>query len=141
MKRFNPAVQGEQVASEYDIPSEEIHDILNRGVSPIKVFTEAQINLAAAGTLVIDEPGYGFVWFAQTAAGVKYSEGLINVFINKRDSTELTSRFPSKPNRGYAGGFSRLFLQWPADASGVYKVVFYVFKSRQYPWIGGQECS
>lgn len=128
--------------SEYDIPSNEIQDMIERAVAPIKVITN-QINLASAGTLALpSEIGYGFAMYAvSTSTGRKYIDALINVNVNQADNTQLSSIFPCKSGRGFRGAFSKLFLQWAADTSGTYTVYFIIFKSRQYPWQGGSEAS
>ncbi len=144
--RFQTPEQGVEYDNEYDIPSSEIQDLISRGVAPVKVLrtiTGGQLDLASAGTLLLDpEPGYGFAFYVvNTATGLKYSEALITVYINRGDAQDLRLGFPAKPNRGYRGAFNKLYLVWPADTSGTYEVAFYIFKSRQYPWIGGQECN
>lgn len=140
MNRFNTPVQGREVCNEYDIPSDEIQDLIARSVSPLQVYTD--INLAVAGTKSIDVPGYGFVLYAiNVATGRKYSEVFCNVAVNRGDLTDAKVIFPAKGGRGFRGAFSRLFLSWPADLSATYQVYFIVFKSREYPWVGGEEAS
>ena len=139
-ERFQTPVQGEAFQSEYDIDSDEIQDLIERGVAPVKVFSA--IDLSSAGTYLMNEPGYGFVFYAaDSVTGAKYTDAYIGVAVNQGDASQESTIFPAKTGRGYRGAFSKLFLKWPADSSGTYVVKFYVFKSKQYPWIGGEEAS
>jgi len=141
-QRFEEMPQGEQFASEYDFDSDEVWDVQNRGVAPVQVVTEAQINLAVAGTLNLPGLGYGFALYVQNAAsGAVYQEALVNVSVNAQDNSDPSRVFPCKCGRGYIGAFQNLFLQWPADTSGTYQVRFVIFKSDNYPWIGGEEAT
>lgn len=138
MKRFNGSIQGEDFSSEYDLPSDEIADIQNRGVGPIRVITS--ISLAAAGTLLLNEVGHGFALYAQDAVtGAIYTEAFINCYVNAGDASDPSRNFPLKCGRGFVGNFQKLFLSWPIDSSGTYSVSLVIFKSRNFPWIGGEE--
>lgn len=142
MNRFERPIQGKNFTSEYDLPSDEVWDIQNRGVGPVKVITQSQINLAKAGTLFLNESGYGFVFYVQNATtGEIYTEARIDTYVNAGDSSDPSRAFPGKTGRGYFGAFQQLFLSWPQDSSGTYNVSFVIFKSKQYPWIGGEEAT
>lgn len=140
MSRYEIHDQGQEFESEYDIPTAETIDVEARGIGPVKVFTQPQINLATGGTLFINEPGYGFILYAQNASNGKiYEEAFMNVFVNRGDASDTSVAFPCKSGRGYVGAFEKLFLQWPLDSSGTYNLTFVVFKSKLYPWTGGEE--
>lgn len=141
MTRFVKPAPGEQFPSEYDIPSSEIADLIARNPRTIHKRT---ISLATAGTLAINEPGFGFVCYGfSTLDSSKYSEAFINVGIGMDECVSDPSRvFPCKTGRGFVGEFSKLALSWPADPNATTNsLVFIVFKTRKYPWIGGLEAS
>ena len=138
-KRFEVSRQGEQFESEYDIASDEIADIQNRGVAPVKIITP--INLSIAGQISINESGYGFVLYVTDSNGADYPEGFSNVFINQQDASDPVANFPAKHNRGFIGSFTRLFLSWPGDVTAEYTATLVIFKSKNMPWIGGNEAT
>lgn len=138
MNRFNTPAQGRPYDSEYDMPSDEIWDIQNRGISPIKTINN--INLGIAGKMSVNEPGLGFVFYAiDLVTGKIYSEALINVYVNANDNSDVTRKFPAKPNRGFVGAFQSLYLEWAADTNSTYAINFVIFKSSEVPWMGGTE--
>lgn len=141
MSRFVKPAPGEQFPSEYDISSSEIADLIQRNPRTVSTRT---ISLAAAGTMVINEPGFGFVCYGfSTVDNSKYAEAFVRVGIGMDECLSDTSRvFPCKTGRGFVGEFSKLALSWPADPNAsTNSLVFVVFKTRKYPWIGGLEAS
>lgn len=139
-KRFETPDQGCEYESEYDFPSSEIWDIQNRGVSPVKVISN--IDISKIGIMWINEPGEAFVFrCTDKTTGLIYQEALINVYVNAGDASDPTRNFPAKPQRGFNGSFQSLYLTWPADASGSYNISFIIYKSKNYPWIGGVEAT
>lgn len=140
MNRFNGQIQGDQFQSEYDIPSDEVADIQNRGVGPVRVYTN--INLAVAGSLNVPEIGHGFALYVQNVAtGAIYTEAFINCYVNAKDASDSSRNFPLKCGRGFVGSFQNLYLTWPADTSATYTVSLVIYKSKLYPWTGGEEAT
>lgn len=140
MKRFTGSVQGQEFESEYDLPTDEIWDIQNRGIGPIRIYNN--INLAAAGSLNVQEIGYGFALYAQNAStGLIYTEAFVNCYVNTKDASDPSRNFPLKCGRGYIGSFQHLYLNWPADTSDTYNVQLVIYKSCHYPWTGGEEAT
>lgn len=136
--RFEPVFQGAPYPSEYDIRTPEIADIQNRGVGPVRIVTN--IDLSSAGSLSVNEVGYGFACYVQNAtSGAILPEALLNVYVNTKDASDSSRAFPTKCGRGYHGAFQHLYLTWPAQTAGT--VSFVIFKSRQYPWTGGEEAT
>ena len=131
-ERFEQAIQGEQVESEYDFPSDILADEIARNVIPIQVIT---LDLTNAGSLLIPTPGRGFTMFdynGTDANRVPLQQALVNVYINKSDASD-NNAWPLKYNRGFRGTFSKLFLQW--SAQGNVSVNILIFKSRFDPWM------
>lgn len=138
--RFVSQEQGEEFENEYDLPTSETMDVQNRGIGPVRVVNEGSINLGSALTLDLSEIGYGFALYVQNkSTGKIIEEALINVYVNAGDGSDPTRAFPCKCGRGYVGAFQRLYLSWPAHTGGPFSVNFVVFKSKLYPWIGGEE--
>lgn len=141
MSRFEKPTPGDQIRSEYDIDSAELADLISRNPRTI---SKRVISLATAGTLLINEPGFGFVAYGfSTLDKSKYAEAYIQVGIGMDECLSDPSRvFPCKTGRGFRGEFSKLALSWPADPNAsTNSLVFVVFKSRKYPWIGGLEAT
>jgi hypothetical protein len=136
-ERFIKPVEGVEFPSEYDLPSDEIQDLVQRQPNAVTVKT---VSLATAGRMTINEPGFGFVMYGfSTVDNSKYSEAFCNVAINS-DGNDLSRVFPCKTGRGFRGSFSSLTLFWPADPNAsTNSFYFIIFKSRKYPWIGGLE--
>jgi hypothetical protein len=140
MERFITRNPGEQFKSEYDFSDAEINDLILRQPGVVKVLQSGRVDLSTAGTVLLDEPGYGFVFYAYSATtGKKAPEVFIQVFVGQYDDTTLTAAFPAKTGRGFRGSFPRLFLKWPAQVADTYNVVGYIFKTHRMPWIGGIE--
>ncbi len=137
-QRFNAPGPNAEFHSEYDIPSDEIQDLISRQpeTCSIKIIPIG----VAAGTLVLKEPGFGFVmWGFKTSTNAKYSEAFSNVSVNS-DGSDPSKIFPSKTGRGYRGSFTELYLSWPVDPnSALNSAYFIIFKSRKMPFMGGLE--
>ena len=138
-KRFQSPIQGKQFDNEYDIDTDEIADIQNRGVSPVKIFSITDRD--HTGTLFLNEPGYGFVMYFKKYSGAVSPEGFCNIYVNQGDATDPLANFPAKHNRGFIGAFSRLFLSWPTGGGDGDTAVLVIFKSKNMPWIGGNEAT
>lgn len=127
--RFAKPLESAEFASEYDIPTGEIQDLIARQQSPVKVI---KLSLVPAGSQIITESGYGFAFYSYAAANTPI-QGLMNVAIQQN----LVDRtFPCAAGRGYVGAFSQLFLSWPnhtALDAGAFGF-FLIFKSDNYPW-------
>lgn len=136
--RFHTPKRMNEFESEYDIPSEELQDLIARQPSVVTVKNLA-IG-AAAGRLTINEPGFGFVLYGyNTQNNAKYSEAFCNVAVNS-DGSDISKIFPAKTGRGFRGAFTTLTLFWPQDPIAVTNAAWFViFKSRKMPWMGGLE--
>lgn len=127
-----------EFASEYDIPSAELQDLIGRDPT---AYTVKIIPIGlSAGRLTIKEPGYGFVlWGFSTTNQAKYTEAFVNVAINS-DGSNPSVVFPAKTGRGYRGSFTSLELFWPQDpVASTNAAYFVIFKSKKMPWMGGLE--
>lgn len=139
MERFKRPNPGEPYPSEYDISSDEIADLIQRNPRTVSV---RDYSLAAAGTDLIREAGFGFVIYGySTVDKSKYSEAFMLIAPDRDDCVTDTSRaFPAKTGRGFHGPFSKLAVKWPADPNAATNSVkLIIFKSPTYPWIGGLE--
>lgn len=134
--RFVQPVMGEVYDSEYDFPSDELADLNLRSPSPVSVGNKISLN--TAGTLYIADSGEGFVFYGfNDADGSKAPEAFCQVCPSQNNNGDPAVTFPGKTGRGFRGSFTGLFLNWPSQV-GV-SMHFYIFKSRKYPWTGGQE--
>ncbi len=132
-KRFQAPVQGQQFGSEYDLASEMLIDLNQRGIAPLQVVT---LNLASAGTVLLANPGRAFVaYFYQTGSAIKtqVTNGLVTCFINESNDSNSMVAFPTKHNRGFHGSFSQLFLKWGSQP-GV-SVDLVILRSKRIPWM------
>lgn len=133
-ERFVQPEQGAQYASEYDIASSEIGDLIGRQPEAFSIRT---FDMSVAGKHTIKEAGFGFVPYGFNPTTLaKLAEAYIAVAINN-DGSDPSQIFPGKTGRGFHGSFAKLVLTWPAQ-SGV-SMQFIIFKSEKYPWIGGLE--
>lgn len=133
-RRFVTPKQGEQFASEYDFPTDELTDLQGRDIAPVFVISQ---NLAVAGTLALPNlPGRGFVpYFFVTGTVQKQRQpgGLLTVYVNQLDSSQSALGVNAKHNRGFRGSFAQLFLSWPAQP-GV-SVDLVIHRSKFLPWM------
>ena len=139
--RHETPTPGDPFKSEYDISSQEIDDLVKRAPIPVNIFT---VNLDAAGTLIINDPGYGFVVYGfKRLDGSKYAAAFVQIAVDQIDTLSDPSRvFPAKGGRGFYGFFSKLAVSWPTDPNGPgNSAQIVVFKSKQYPWTGGKEAT
>jgi hypothetical protein len=129
-RRFQKPNEGEAYQSEYDFPSDELFDAVQRNVQAIKVVSG--INLNSGGSLVIPFPGRGFVMYdyaSGNASRTPSGTALVLVQINDMNG----DYFPARHNRGYTGSFQALVLTWAFQAG--LACDFVLFRSTRQPWM------
>jgi len=132
-QRFKTPRQGEQVHSEYDIPSDEIQDLNSRDVGPLVVTT---IPLDSAGSMWLNTPGRAFVpyFFVENdTIKTRVKNGVCTVYVNQEDASNPSLGYPCKHNRGFRGSFSQVFITWPAQSN--VSMDFVILKSEYTPWM------
>jgi len=139
---------GREVVSPYDIPSDELQDVIQRRIEPLVVET---INLANAGYREFNLPGQALVIY-----GWETSDGFLRT-VDTTASMQLflentwpgpdpvtagapkRAGFPLKHARGYRGPFSKFTLSWVAQAGVSVDLVVHRFVG--IPWIDGESCT
>lgn len=139
--RFETPNTLKEIYSPYDQDSKLFQDLIQRGIMPIKTW---RFSVAAAGSLLIDEPGFHFVIYGDddaiaTAVPAVDTTVQVNVYINQR-SPAAGHSFPAKHARGFSGPFSALYLEWVAQSVMASRphATLVVFKSKERPWIDGE---
>lgn len=131
--RFQTADPTQEVFSPYDIPTSLLEDMESRGIKPFHVYT---VDLAIAGRLVIQSPGFHIVIYGHDGSFNKAvnSTAFINMWWGNAKKND--EPFPLKHARGYSGIFKDLFLEWPAQPNVKADIV--VHSGMHRPWIDGE---
>ncbi len=133
-ERFVRPVEGTEYPSEYDLKSALIIDPIERTTAPInKVTLDLTTARLPSDPYVIIQPGRAFVpYFFETGTVSKLRAltGSMNVRVN--DDRPDKNIFCVN-NRGYRGGFIRLYLSWIAQP-GI-SVDFITLRSWREPWM------
>lgn len=132
-QRFTKPMEGSQYPSEYDFPSGEVQDLIQRDVAPFVVTT---LDLSTAGSFLVRAPGRAFVpYFWNTGSAIKSRalNAILTAYINRQDSSDASAALQCKHNRGYRGSFAYIYVSWAAQP-GV-SVDFVVLKSKHTPWM------
>lgn len=138
--RFQQPNSLKQVISPYDQDSRLFQDLEQRGILPTKTFT---VTLTAAGSLLIDEPGFHFCVYGRefVSGNPVLTTVFLNAYINqKSDAAGPGAAFPARHGRGFSGPFSKVFFTWTAQAGsgGVALADIVIFKGSNKPWIDGE---
>ncbi len=133
-QRFSVPQRLREFKSRYDMPSEEIQDLVGRRPKP---FTKYEIDLttarAATDAFVIASVGRAFqVGFYTTTdtAKVPLTSQLVEIRVNENLS-EL--EFDGRHGTGYRGDFEKLYLSWAAQSGVTLQLI--VFHFDETPWM------
>ena len=116
LDRFNMPDNFRPWSSRYDYPSEVIQDLDQRKPT---VFTKRIIDLSVAQSagnpLILAVPGRAFQLLGfVTASAIKAS---VDILVNVRINEISAEVFTGKHGRGFRGDFTKLILDWPAQAN------------------------
>lgn len=140
--------------SPYDVSSETLQDMVQRGIKP---YTVIQQSLAAASITPessaagVTAPTQG-EWLEFKMPGNHIcmfgSDSSTNQAVNTTAFVEVLTQserpaasdigFPVKHNRGISGPFERFWVRWPAQVPASITARIVVFRYQGRPWINGE---
>lgn len=139
---------GREVVSPYDIPSDELQDVIQRRIDPVEVVSfpldvggYREFNIPGQALVVYGwETSDGFLRTVDTTASLQLF--LQDTFPGPDPSIAGAPRkpgFPLKHARGYRGPFSKFTLSWVAQAGVSVDLVVHRFVG--LPWVDGESCT
>ena len=138
--RFHTPHSAGQIQSPYDMDSNLLQDLQQRGIEP--VYCE-RINLGTAGEKFLNIMGYHFVQFGDDNSANLAADTTTLVYVSPNSKSAIANPYPAKNSRGFSGPFNGLYLTWPAqkNAGNDRWCTFIVYKSSERPWINGETCT
>lgn len=149
--RFQTPQSAKDFDSPYDIHSDAVQDIVQRGLAPFQVNT---LNLGSASNsgsgatpptqgewIEFKQPGNHITLFgydSNSASQANITAAFCEVLVQSNRPADNAEGFPLKHNRVISGPFDRFWVRWPAQAAANIKGKLIVHRYKHSLPINGE---